>query len=74
MLPDKNEADSAQDNLEQNLRTIMLNIEVFDEEKLESIKEKLKAVKEIESFVIHHDYDRKYKVAVKTSKNEAELA
>ena len=70
----KEEVDVAQDQSEQHLRTIMLNIEVFDEEELESIKEKLKSVKEIESFIIHHDYDRKYKVAIKTSKNEAELA
>lgn len=57
-----------------DLRTIMLNIEVFDEEELESIKAKLQNVKEIDSFDINHDYDRKYKVIVKTSKSEAEIA
>jgi hypothetical protein len=58
----------------QDERTIMLNIEVFDEEELESIKSKLQNVKEIDSFVINHDYDKKYKVIVKTSKSEAEIA
>lgn len=57
-----------------NVRTIMLNVEVFDEDELESIRSKLQNVKEIESFVINHDYDNKYKVVVTTSRNEAEIA
>jgi hypothetical protein len=66
--------DILEESQNENSRNILLNVEVFDEEELLNIQHKLENVKEVDSFTINHDYDKKYKVSITTTSSDAELA
>lgn len=57
-----------------NTKSIMLNIDAYDDDELEIIKKKLQNVKVIKNFSIKHDIGRKYKVTIWTEASEYQLA
>ncbi|PCJ29570.1 MAG: hypothetical protein COA94_00780 [Rickettsiales bacterium] len=57
-----------------DLKQIMMDIDVFDQEELDLVTAKLAAVKEIESFKISHSYESRYKILIYTSSSEYALA
>lgn len=68
------EQDVANDKQNHNIRTIILTFEVFNNEELDKITNKLRNVKEIENFNIVHDYDEKYKITITTKHDDYALA
>jgi hypothetical protein len=55
-------------------KPIIMNFDVFDDEELNLVVEKLEQVEQIESFAIEHDYNTRYKILIYTNSNEYELA
>ncbi|WP_316354104.1 hypothetical protein [Candidatus Trichorickettsia mobilis] len=60
--------------VEDDIRTIILDLEAFTEDELTRIKDKLQNVSDLESFSIAHNYDEKYKVTILTKSNDYKLA
>lgn len=53
---------------------IIMNFDVFDQEEMDLVTNKLKNVKEIDNFKIEHDYNTRYKILIYTTSTEYELA
>ena len=62
------------ENYDEDEKTIIMNITVADDNELEEIEKKLKNIKEIENFTLTNDYDKKYKISIRTKSNEFALA
>ncbi|WPY01156.1 hypothetical protein Trichorick_01060 [Candidatus Trichorickettsia mobilis] len=60
--------------VEDDIRTIILDLEAFTEDELTRIKDKLQNISDLESFSIAHNYDEKYKVTILTKSNDYKLA
>ena len=60
--------------VEDDIRTIILDLEAFTEDELTRIKDKLQNASDLESFSIAHNYDEKYKVTILTKSNDYKLA
>jgi hypothetical protein len=55
-------------------KPIIMNFDVFDEEELNLVVEKLEKVDQVDSFAIEHDYNTRYKILIYSNVNEYELA
>lgn len=61
-------------NEEEELRPIVMNFDVFDQEEMDLVVSKLKKVKQIDKFTIKNDYETRYKILIYTNASEYELA
>ena len=55
-------------------KPIIMNFDVFDDDELNLVVEKLEKVDQVESFAIEHDYNTSYKILIYTSADEYQLA
>ena len=55
-------------------KPIIMNFDIFDKEELDLLVAKLKKVKEIDRFVVEHDYNTRYKILIYTEVDEYQLA
>lgn len=58
---------------ENRVRTLMLNIDTFNEEEIKNIERKLKNVSEIKKFEVRRDYGSKYKITIWTEADDYSL-
>lgn len=56
------------------IKKIILNAEVYDDQEIEIIKQKLRNVKEIDNFTVSYEHNNKYQVLIETRNTEEELA
>lgn len=73
----QNEAGDKDDEIEvakEATPLIIMNFDVFDQEEMDLVTNKLKNVKEIDNFKIEHDYNTKHKILIYTTASEYELA
>ena len=55
-------------------RPIIMNFDVFNQEEMDLVVDKLNKVSQIDKFSIEHDYDTKYKILIYTNASEFDLA
>lgn len=59
---------------EEEQKPIIMNFDVYDPDELDTVRDKLESVAQIDNFRIEHDYNTRYKILIYTNATEYELA